>query len=220
VRAKRPQRLPVVLNRAEISAPGRPGRRDMDHGDAALRCRTPAAGMPAAAGQDIDFGRYGDGAWEGAARTASCCLYDSDGASCSPPGQVRAVHQRDLNAGLGRVRLPDASQQIPAASREWGWQWVFQPPESVATPATASLSAFTSTNRSCKGHSCLFVHVKRASQACWAPRCVIASPRTSSPRATTFEQFGASGQGVTTTMIYAHVLNRGGRGVVSPADRL
>jgi hypothetical protein len=40
--------------------------------------------------------------------------------------RVRTVHQRDLNAGLGRVQLPGAlARKYPNADREWSWQWVF-----------------------------------------------------------------------------------------------
>ncbi len=39
---------------------------------------------------------------------------------------VRALHQRDLEHGFGRVYLPDAlHQKYPNADRECGWQWVF-----------------------------------------------------------------------------------------------
>src|SRR2546421_245089 len=40
--------------------------------------------------------------------------------------RVKAQHERDLAGGAGYVALPDALHlKYPAASREWGWQWVF-----------------------------------------------------------------------------------------------
>jgi integrase len=40
--------------------------------------------------------------------------------------RIRHAHERDLKAGFGHVRLPDAlARKYPNASREWGWQWVF-----------------------------------------------------------------------------------------------
>src|SRR5262245_62502920 len=40
--------------------------------------------------------------------------------------QVRALHARDLAAGGGAVELPGAlARKLPAAARDWGWQWVF-----------------------------------------------------------------------------------------------
>jgi integrase len=39
---------------------------------------------------------------------------------------VRQLHRRDLQEGAGTVALPNAlAKKYPAASREWGWQWVF-----------------------------------------------------------------------------------------------
>ncbi|MFQ5745490.1 MAG: hypothetical protein ACE5HV_18210, partial [Acidobacteriota bacterium] len=39
--------------------------------------------------------------------------------------RVRRLHERDLQAGIGRVQLPDAlARKYPNADREWGWQWV------------------------------------------------------------------------------------------------
>ena len=39
---------------------------------------------------------------------------------------ARALHDKDLQEGLGRVWLPDAlSLKYPGAARTWGWQWVF-----------------------------------------------------------------------------------------------
>ena len=41
-------------------------------------------------------------------------------------GGVRAQHEADFAVGGGRVYLPDAlARKLPAADREWGWQWVF-----------------------------------------------------------------------------------------------
>lgn len=40
--------------------------------------------------------------------------------------RVRALHQRDLARGFGRVALPDAlGRKYRTAASEWGWQWVF-----------------------------------------------------------------------------------------------
>jgi hypothetical protein len=40
--------------------------------------------------------------------------------------RVKAVHEKDLAEGWGRVPLPDAlDRKYPNASREWRWQWVF-----------------------------------------------------------------------------------------------
>jgi integrase len=47
--------------------------------------------------------------------------------------RVRRVHERDLDAGHGRVLLPAAlAGKYPNADREWGWQWAF-PASSIST---------------------------------------------------------------------------------------
>lgn len=47
--------------------------------------------------------------------------------------RVRTLHAADLAAGLGRVALPDAlARKYPQADREWGWQWIF--PASTISP--------------------------------------------------------------------------------------
>ena len=40
--------------------------------------------------------------------------------------RARALHERDLADGWGRVELPDAlARKYPRAAAEWRWQWVF-----------------------------------------------------------------------------------------------
>jgi site-specific recombinase XerD len=41
---------------------------------------------------------------------------------------VRAIHERDMKVGFGRVQLPDALvRKCPNADREWAWQWCSRP---------------------------------------------------------------------------------------------
>jgi len=41
-------------------------------------------------------------------------------------GKVKAIHEKDLTGGWGRVQLPDAlDRKYPNAPRDWRWQWVF-----------------------------------------------------------------------------------------------
>jgi integrase len=51
--------------------------------------------------------------------------------------RVKAVHQKDLAEGWGRVPLPDAlDRKYPNASREWRWQWVFPQEHRWTNPKT------------------------------------------------------------------------------------
>jgi integron integrase len=137
--------------------------------------------------------------------------------------RVRALHERDLASGHGDVELPDAlARKYPKAPYEWGWKFVFPSHKLSTDPATGVI------RRHHVFENFLARGVKEATRAariakhvsCHTLRHSFAThllERGQDIR-TVQELLGHSS--VETTMIYTHVMNKGGRGVASPLDGL
>jgi integron integrase len=134
---------------------------------------------------------------------------------------VRAVHERDLSHGYGCVYLPDAlARKYPHACTEWGWQYLFPANRIAKDPRSGTL------RRHHVHESSLQKAVRAAAQAAGITKPV--SPHTFRHSFATHllengydirtvqELLGH--KDVKTTMIYTHVLNRGGLAVRSPLD--
>jgi integron integrase len=137
--------------------------------------------------------------------------------------KARALHARDLAEGFGSVWMPGALDvKFPNAARQWGWQWVFPSANRSSDPRTGKTHRHHLNEASVQKAMSLAAKRMGMVKPC-SPHVLRHSFATHLLQAgydirTVQELLGHSD--VSTTMIYTHVLNRGGRGVRSPFDQM
>jgi integron integrase len=225
-RAKRPKHLPVVLTRSEVAKilDRMEGTRKLM---AALMYGTGMRLMDCVRlrVQDIDF------------EYKQIVIRDGKGKKdrivplpdrLSHPLQkhlqkVKQLHQEDIEIGFGEVFLPNAlARKYPNAAKEWRWQYVFPSGRLSVDPRSGK------TRRHHIHESSLQKSIKPAADAagvhkkvnCHSLRHSFATHLLESGYDIRTVQELLGHADVSTTMIYTHVLNRGGKGVVSPLDGL
>jgi len=226
VRARKPQRLPSVLTHEEVAS-----LLSMLDGEAAtVATLLYGAGLRLLEAlrlrvKDLDIGRRqlvireAKGNKDRVGVLPECLVPVLTASLC----RRRTEHAKAVANGAGRVRLPEAlGRKYPSLETEWGWQWVFPAArdyldradgrhyrhhlhESTIQKAVRDAAREAGISKRATCHTLRHSFATHLLEAGYDIRTVQ-------------ELLGHND--VRTTMIYAHVLNRGGPLIRSPADRL
>ena len=226
VRARTPERLPVVLSREEIGAI----LKQLAGTERLIVMVLYGSGVRLEECldlrvKDLDFDRHQIIVRQGKGRKDRATMLPAAAREglTRHLADVRRLHERDLAHGFGHVVLPFAlDRKFPNAATDWQWQFVFPAARICRDPRYGSPSRY-------------HLHESVVQKALAAATRSAGVTKRVSPHAmrhsfatslledgydirTVQELLGH--RDVRTTMIYLHVMQRGAMGVKSPMDRL
>jgi integron integrase len=225
-RAKKPRRLPVVLTVEEVRRVL--ARLDGQHG--LMAALLYGAGLRLLECvrlrvKDVDFGyrqitvRDGKGGKDRMTMLPEAAIEPLR----AHLEKVKVLHEHDVEDDFGEVHLPYAlERKYPDAAREWGWQYVFPARTRSIDPRTGKERRHHADEQSLQRAVKKAVRTAGLAKpaSCHTLRHSFATHLLQSGYDIRTVQELLGHKDVSTTMIYTHVLNRGGQGVASPLDRI